>query len=155
MRELLHKLESRGIDFPPIDRRIPCFPHIINICVKYIIEEYHTADYSLVPDYWVIGNHTIVKAEYLKAVSGKAILRARDVVRTICASNQQHDFFRDTIVTGNKKEWFQDDMGAKLWLPIVELLLDESTRWDSVYIMLNHLRTLRQVRHHPLNIYHD
>jgi hypothetical protein len=92
--------------------------------------------------------------EYLKAVTGKALNRARDVVRMVHASNQWHDFFRDTIITGNKKEWFQDDMGEKLKLPVVKLLLDEATHWDSVFIMLNCLRTLCQVRH-LLNVYHE
>lgn len=154
MWELSEKLDSRGINFHPIERRIPCFLHIINICVRHIIDDYHKADFSLVNECWVVGTRTIVKTEYLKAVTGKALNRARDVVRTVRASNQRCDSFRDTIITGNEKEWFQDDMGKKLKLPVVELLLDEATHWDSVFIMLNHLRTLHQVRH-LLNVYHE
>jgi hypothetical protein len=45
-------------------------------------------------------------------------------------------------------------MGECLQLPVVELLLDEATRWDSVFVMLNRLRTLRLVRH-LLNVYHE
>jgi hypothetical protein len=139
MRELSQKLECRGIDFNPIERQIPCFPHIINICVKHIINDYHKADFLLVPKWWVSGDCTIIKAEYLEAVTGQAISRARDLVRTVCASNQRCISFRDTIIIGNEKEWFQDDVGMKLCLPVVELLLDEITHWDSAYIMLNHL----------------
>jgi len=62
MRELLQKLECRGIDFDPIKRQIPCFLHIIN--------DYHKADFSLVPEQWVSGDCTIIKAEYLEAVTG-------------------------------------------------------------------------------------
>jgi hypothetical protein len=90
----------------------------------------------------------IIKANYLEAVKGKALSRARDLVRTVRTSNQRRDSFRDTITTGIEKKWFQDDLGKTLRLPVVELLLDEVTRWDSVYIMLNQLRTLRQVRHY-------
>jgi hypothetical protein len=139
MQELSEKLECRGIDFDPIDRRIPCFPHIINICVKHIITDYHKADFSLVAEQWVIGGRTIIKAEYLEAVNGQALSRARDLVRMVHVSNQRHNSFRDTIITGNEKEWFQDDAGKKLHLPVVKLLLDEVTRWDSAYIMLNRL----------------
>ena len=148
MQELSEKLECCGVDFHPIEHRIPCFPHIINICVKHIIDDYHKADFSLVNERWVIGDRTIIKAEYLEAVTGKAISRARDLVRMVRMSNQRRNSFRDTIVTGNEKEWFQDDAGKTLRLPVVELLLDEATHWDSVYVMLNHLRALHQVRHH-------
>jgi hypothetical protein len=33
-------------------------------------------------------------------------------------------------------------------VPVVELLCDADTRWDSTYIMLNRLRVLRPVRLH-------
>ncbi|KIK33567.1 hypothetical protein CY34DRAFT_42461, partial [Suillus luteus UH-Slu-Lm8-n1] len=63
----------------------------------------------------------------------------------IRASNQRRDRFRDTILRGNEEGWFRDDKGELTQLPVVELLLDEPTRWDSVYVMLNRLWTLRQV----------
>lgn len=154
MRELSDKLDSCGIDFHPIERRIPCFPHIINICVKHIVDDYHKADFSFVNESWVVGTRTIIKAEYVEAVTGKVLNRARDVVRKIRATNQWRNSFRETIITGNEKEWFQDDMGGKLLLPVVKLLLDEATRWDSVFVMLNCLWTLHQVRH-LLNVYHE
>ncbi|KIK31462.1 hypothetical protein CY34DRAFT_40185, partial [Suillus luteus UH-Slu-Lm8-n1] len=37
-----------------------------------------------------------------------------------------------------------DENGDPIRLPVVELLLDEPTRWDSVYVMINRLRTLQQ-----------
>ncbi|KAG2067859.1 hypothetical protein BDR04DRAFT_1026261, partial [Suillus decipiens] len=58
---------------------------------------------------------------------------ARNVVRSICASNQRCGNFRDTIMIGNKKQWFQGNNGKPIKLPTVELLLDEPTCWDSVY----------------------
>jgi hypothetical protein len=107
--------------------------------VKHIINDYHKANFLLMPKQWVISDCTIIKAEYLEAVTMQAISRARDLVCTVCASNQRHVSFRDTIITGNEKEWFQDDAGTKLCLPVVELLLDEATHWDSTYVMLTHL----------------
>jgi hypothetical protein len=151
MRELSQKLECRQIDFDPIDHRIPCFPHIINICVKHIIDDYHNADFSFMAEQWSIGNRgpLVIKEEYLEAVKGKALSRARDLVRTVRASDQRRNSFRDTIITGNEKEWFQNDLGEKVRLPVVELLLDEVTRWDSTFVMVNRMGTLRQVRHCP------
>jgi hypothetical protein len=88
MWELSEKLDSHGINFHPIKHRIPCFPHIINICMRHIIDDYHKADFSLINEHWVVGTRTIIKMEYLKAVTGKALNRARDVVRMVHASNQ-------------------------------------------------------------------
>ncbi|KIK31465.1 hypothetical protein CY34DRAFT_39284, partial [Suillus luteus UH-Slu-Lm8-n1] len=38
-----------------------------------------------------------------------------------------------------------DENGDLIRLPVIELLLDEPTRWDSVYVMINRLQTLQQV----------
>ncbi|KAG1782087.1 ribonuclease H-like domain-containing protein [Suillus placidus] len=54
------------------------------------------------------------------------------------------DRFRDCILRGNEEGWFRDDNGDLIQLPVVELLLDEPTRWDSVYVLINRLRTLQQ-----------
>jgi hypothetical protein len=88
MRELSEKLDLCGIDFHPIKRRIPCFLHIINICVRHIIDDYHKADFSLVDEHWLVGTRTIIKTQYLEAVTGKALNRARDLVRTVRTTNQ-------------------------------------------------------------------
>jgi hypothetical protein len=87
----LQKLECRGIDFDPIEHQIPCFLHIINIYVKHIINDYHKANFSLVPKQWVSGDHTIIKAEYLEARLGK--LSAE--LGTLCAQfmHQTSDVF--------------------------------------------------------------
>jgi hypothetical protein len=146
MKELSRLLEERQINYDPIENRIPCFPHVINICVKHIVDDYTTADFSCVEDKWDVCGQNINKKEYVGAITGKALERARNVVRSIRASNQRRGNFRDTIVIGNEKGWFQGNKGEPIKLPTVELLLDEPTRWDSVYVMLNRLRNLRQVR---------
>ena len=43
--------------------------------------------------------------------------------------------------------WFTDEEGQSIQLPILELLHDVRTHWDSIYYMINRLRTLRQVCH--------
>jgi hypothetical protein len=149
MQELSRLLELCGIQFHPVENRIPCFPHIINICVKHILDEYWKADFSDVVGRWVIEGKTIEKDMYVQAIRLKALDRTRLLIRTIRASDKRHSSFRVIITTGNDEKWFQDDSGASIQLPVVQLLHDEPTRWDSAYVMLNCLRTLRQVSIHP------
>jgi hypothetical protein len=149
MQELSRLLELRGIQFHPVENRIPCFPHIINICVKHILDEYWKADFSDVVGRWVIEGKTIEKDMYVQAIRLKALDCARLLIRTIRASDKRRSSFRVIITTGNDEKWFQDDSGASIQLPVVQLLHDEPTHWDSAYVMLNSLRTLRQVSIHP------
>jgi hypothetical protein len=149
MQELSRLLELRGIQFHPVEHRIPCFPHIINICVRHILDEYWKADFSDVVGRWVVEGKTIEKDLYVQAIQLKALDRARLLIRTIRASDKRRNSFRVIITTGNDEKWFQDDSGVNIQLPVVQLLLDEPTRWDSAYVMLNRLRTLRQVSVHP------
>jgi hypothetical protein len=148
MQELSSLLGQCGIDFDPVENRIPCFPHVINICVKHILDEYATADYSAVADTWTIEDLDIQKVDYVQAVQAKPLERARHIVRLVCASHQRRDRFHDTIIRGNEEGWFHDENGDAIRLPVVELLLDEPTRWDSSYVMVNRMRTLEQVRLH-------
>jgi hypothetical protein len=148
MQELSSLLGQRGIDFDPVENRIPCFPHVINICVKHILDEYATANYSAVADTWTIEDLDIQKVDYVQAVQAKPLERARHIVRLVRASHQRRDRFRDTIIRGNEEGWFHDENGDAIRLPVVELLLDEPTRWDSSYVMVNRMRTLEQVRLH-------
>ena len=39
MQELATLLQAREIDFDPLDRRIMCFPHVINICCQHVIAD--------------------------------------------------------------------------------------------------------------------
>ncbi|KAG2337895.1 hypothetical protein BDR05DRAFT_894559 [Suillus weaverae] len=48
----------------------------------------------------------------------------------------RRDRFCDCILRGNEEGWFQDDNGDLIQLLVVELLLDEPTRWDSLMIQL-------------------
>lgn len=152
MIELSSLLSQRDVTFHPISHRIPCFPHIINICVQHILQDYPAADFTYVGDSWLIDGATIQKEAYVAVLQAKSLDRARDVVRTIRRSNGRREGFKDMIVKGNEKNWYKDEEGNPKQLPVVELLLDEATRWDSCYIMLNRLRTLRKVDLSQLNI---
>lgn len=146
MQELSRLLAERGIEFDAVDRRIMCFPHILNICAKHVTDEYADADFSQVSQAWVdaLGN-IIDKDAYIEAVRHDPISLGRDIVQVIRASSLRRESFHATLTTGNQMNWFTDDDGNPATLPILELLRDVKTRWDSIYFMINRLRTLRQV----------
>lgn len=153
MRELSRLLSQKQIHFDPIDHRIPCFPHIINILVKHILDEHQKADFSRVVDRWMIRTTLVQKEQYLKAVRGDTLQRVRDVVNTIRMSASRRQRFKEFIISGNKSNMFQDHNGEEIQLPVVELLHDAKTRWDSTYIMVNRFRKLRPVRVHLSNYF--
>lgn len=93
MDELSQLLQNDGIEFVALDRRIPCFPHIVNICVQHILDEHSNVDFSHLADTFVAGPYTFKKVEYVKALQSDVITRARDVVRVIHSSGQRRDSF--------------------------------------------------------------
>lgn len=143
MVELSRLLLECGIEFDPVDCKIPCFPHIINICVQHIIASYHSVDFSTAPAQWLACNAVIKKESYSEALTFQPVKQGKHLVRVIRASGQRRETFQNTILIGNQGNLFP---GGNLL--VVELLCDEPTRWDSMYVMLNRLRTLRPVRHY-------
>jgi hypothetical protein len=85
---------------------------------------------------------TVDKSAYRGAVANDLLRRAREVISMIRASGRRRDAFMETIKSGNRKGWYKSPLAK---VPENELLRDVSTRWDSVYFMLNRLRALRLV----------
>lgn len=154
MRELSRLLQHRNINFDATDRRITCFPHVLNICSRRVIDEYVTISFDSVDteDAWVdtFNNHVIDKDAYLEAVERDPVALGREVVRVVRASSLRREDFSDVLKSGNEKGWFLDEDDNPVKLPVVELLRDVKTRWDSVYYMINRLRVLKQVIFIPL-----
>ncbi|KAH7903783.1 ribonuclease H-like domain-containing protein [Hygrophoropsis aurantiaca] len=146
MRELSRLLwEEREIRFDPSDNRIPCFPHMLNLCVKHVIDEYKTANFTEVDETWNnMLDVPVKKEEYLTALQHDPIALARELVRVVRASGGRRKAFQDTIKAGNANKWFHDRHNNEGTLPVIELLRDVRTRWDSLYYCINRLRTLRQ-----------
>jgi len=149
MEELSHLLDGRGIDFDPIDHRIPCFPHIINICVQHILKEYTKADFSDIANSWPVGKRNIKKNEYIDALRKDSLKHARSVVSAIRGSPLRQENFRNIIAVCNDQKLFRDDDNAVQLVGTIELLHDVDTRWDSTYMMINQLRKLHPVGLHP------
>jgi len=119
MEELEYLLQEREIEFDKLDRRVMCFPHVINICVKHVLDKFSNID--LADD----------------ACRRNPIALARQIVKVIRASGLRRDKFMSVVKAGNLSGTFQ--------LPEYQLLRDVSTRWDSVYYMINRLRVMRPV----------
>jgi len=53
MWKLSELLAERGIKFDHVNRHIMCLPHVLNICLKHIAEEYTDIDFAAVSNAWV------------------------------------------------------------------------------------------------------
>jgi hypothetical protein len=125
MEALQKRLEKRDINhFDAKDSRIMCFAHIVDLCSR-------------------------------RVVSGVSMLArdpvdvAQSAVNAIQASGTRRDSFDDVVNTGNEKGWWgkQGEPPTNVMVPKLELLRSMPTRWDSVFLMLNRLREMRQVCH--------
>ena len=72
---------------------------------------------------------------YEDACNADLITRCRKVSRTVRSSGQRRDDLDELIMKGNIKGWFKVDRET-VQVPMLQLLLDVRTRWDSTFIML-------------------
>jgi hypothetical protein len=124
-----------------------CFPHIVNLAVKAILEalpqsaaEYRKAQTqagrSIEPE----------QEEYLQALESQPVQRCRDCVVALRHGSQCRTGLHRTIEDGNKMNHFKvykyksEDSRERVEVPIklkvVELLLDCVTRWGSTRNMI-------------------
>jgi len=139
MQELKHLLERREIEFDAQDRRIMCFPHIINICVKHILDKFSDMDSANLADAFVdaFPDDSVDRDMYLEALERNPIALGRQIVKAIRASSLRRDAFTRVVRAGTSTGLFN--------VPDYQLLRDVNTRWDSVYYMINRLRVMRPV----------
>jgi hypothetical protein len=148
MEELAKLLQSRDIDFDPLDRRIMCFPHIINICVQHVIANFTNIELAEAAAEFVSALPLGLpdRQTFEEAVQRDPVALGRNIVRVLQNSGQRRDLFDDIVRDGNDKEWFQvGDPPVTVELPLVQLLRDTITRWDTVYYMVRRLREMRPV----------
>jgi hypothetical protein len=148
MEELAKLLQSRDIDFDPLDRRIMCFPHIINICVQHVIANFTNIELAEAAAEFVSALPLGLpdRQTFEEAVQRDPVALGRNIVRVLRNSGQRRDLFDDIVRDGNDKEWFQvGDPPVTVELPLVQLLRDIITRWDTVYYMVRRLHEMRPV----------
>lgn len=132
--------------FDPNESHICCFPHIMNICIQHTIDKYTNADFTDVASQWFNAlGQPIEKTGYVRAVRRNPIELGRECVWALRASGHRWANFHQTIEHGNENQSFTTSDGESVTLPVVQLLQDVKTCWDSTYFMINHLRTLHQV----------
>jgi hypothetical protein len=73
---------------------------------------------------------------YQEAFRRKPLDLVRRIVRAIRSSNQRWEFLKQLISDGNKSGRFKDASGKTIKVPLLHLLLDVKTRWDSTYLMI-------------------
>lgn len=200
MRELQSLLKKREITFNPVDSRVRCFAHVINICSSHIIasaipSSSATNPFSLTPsvsdggrtsfdisddaldqsvcddsddedsDYDPMldyngpeaedpydGKNNAKFREWSAGLKSDPLGRARKVISSIRSSDQRRIRFSISIDEGNISGWFpkRDSQrkripGQTVQVKNRQLLRDVKTRWDSVFLMLERLRSLRPV----------
>ncbi|KIK26369.1 hypothetical protein PISMIDRAFT_50153, partial [Pisolithus microcarpus 441] len=73
--------QEHKIKFDPIEHQIPCFPHILNICVNHILCTYMNADFADVPLTWTNALGEVMhKEDYVEAVTQDPILICWNIV---------------------------------------------------------------------------
>lgn len=142
--ELLAEREL-PLEFQAQDRRIMCFPHVINICVQHVLNSFSDPDLEKVALAWVdaFDDGAVDKDLYIEAVKKNPLVLGRVIVRVIRASGLRRDEFSIAVKTGNLQAWFKTPAGETVVVPETQLLRDVRTRWDSTYFMVNRLRALR------------
>jgi hypothetical protein len=150
LHELEILLQARDIDFDAIDRRIMCFPHVINTCCQHVIGS--LTDVALIESAEVFVGALPPglpdRQTFEDAVKRDPVALGRNIVRVLRSSGQRRDLFDDIICDGNAKGWFLNDRDPPepYLLPSVQLLRDMVVRWDTVYYMVRRLREMRPVR---------
>lgn len=149
MQELAKMLAARDIPLDATKNRIMCFPHVVHLCVQDVIHVFSNAkpsDLNSVFDANLFdSDDPSKKDDYVAAVAGHPINKAREMVRNIRSSGLRRDEFAKITRSGNAEGWFRDRSGAVIKVPERELIRDVPTRWDSTFFMMNRLRVMRPV----------
>lgn len=146
MNHLEVLLRARDIDFHARDRQIRCFPHIIHICVKHVVESFSDSLLEEIEDAWFDAFPDDTDREnYAAAVRRNPIKLARLIVIAVRSSGLRRDDFLDTIKQGNSKNWYRAPGSPVETVPEHELKRDVDTRWDSTYAMMDRLIEMRVV----------
>ncbi len=84
--------------------------------------------------------------EWFAGIKRNPLRHACRVIRLLCSLDLCKQNFHEFIQSGNEQKWFTklDNNGKCVMVQIckLQLLRDMKTRWDSVYMMLKHLRYL-------------
>ncbi|KAN0135285.1 hypothetical protein V8E53_006850, partial [Lactarius tabidus] len=153
MQELEHQLDEPktaiAVGFNHRNNHVQCYAHIINICSSHIVASVTSTPKSYISNLKVPIDSNIVTCNHpwLTHIKRDPLWHARRVIRLLHSSDQHREGFHMFICDGNQCNWFTakdcDGKHAPIQVPELQPLRDVKTRWDSVYMMLQHLRELR------------
>ena len=155
MDKLSILLQSCNIDFNMKDHWIMCFAHIINRCCQHIISDFTNSDLAGAAENFVTALPPgDPNWQTFKEVMGwDPVALGHNIIHVIRNTGQQHEAFNDLVRDGNEKGWFVfRDPPVHTELPLWQLLCDITTRWDSVYYMVQHLWEMHPVHSVKSNI---
>ena len=171
MKVLQALLVERDILFDHLNNCIMCYPHIINVCTAHIVaastqvsrkyldsngfddDDNNDFDPSSPRDRTgppldevFITLQPPERQAWLRSLSCDPVKLVADIVRYVRASDSRKQVFADLVRLCTKSD--PESRGA----PPLQLIQHVKTRWDSVYLMLQHFRVLRKVSFEcPLN----
>jgi hypothetical protein len=123
MEELAKLLCGRGVPFDGIDRRIMCFPHVINVCCQHVLKEFTNLELAESVDNYVAEELTCLPGHqtFEDAVKRDPVALGRNIVRMLRSSGQRREAFDAFICDGNEKGYFEHNV------PQLQLLRDVKT----------------------------
>ena len=149
MEHLEILLRLRDIDFDHMDRRIMCFPHVINICCQHVIREFTNLDLVDTPELAELSLDPVSAQSYDDAVRRDPVARGQNVTCVLRNSGQRRNTFDELIIDRNTKGWFRAGIPpVVIKLPLHQLLRNVKTRWDTIFFMIRRLREMRPVSHY-------
>lgn len=93
--------------------------------MKHVVEEYTDTDYSAISEAWVDSLEGVPhKDTYIGALQHDPVALGQDIFHLIQSSSLCQEGFTNTIKTGNPMNWFTDEDGNIMQLPLLELLQD-------------------------------
>ena len=119
MEALQRKFDEHNIVFDPVDRRIMCYAHIVNLSSGRVIR---------------------MASEGEDTPESNPIDHACGMVWAIQVSGKRRDAFDEMVKLGNTNKWFKVGNPPKVvMLKELQLLRDVHTHWDSIFFMFNRL----------------
>ncbi|KAJ3518939.1 hypothetical protein NMY22_g13434 [Coprinellus aureogranulatus] len=138
LMELAFARRERPIPFSAVERRIRCFPHIVNLACKAVIAAITDMEHAREPQ------NADEEAASMSEINGDAIATLRAFIRAVRVSSLRRQHFEAITQELYKESW--------------ELVRDCDTRWSSTFLMLDRALFLKDainemIRRYPREFY--
>jgi hypothetical protein len=151
LKELSILLEDRDIQFDPVDQKVMCYGHVVDLASGRVINGVTSTDadeWDELPELVPVEDNEDNEDNGEEPNAHDPIALARSVVQVIRASGARRDAFDIVIDNGNAKGWFKQGHPPQVVkIKKLQLLRQVCTHWDSVYSMLRCLREMQPVCH--------